>query len=624
MLAAHVSRLISVLAVALALVGEASAQQPSAATPRRHVIAKLGTAQYAADFKHFDWVNPSAPKGGLIRLSWTGSFDNLNSSTIKGTLAPGITLLTEASLFTPSLDEPATAYGLVAEWVSYPDDFSAATFGLHTSARFSDGKTITPEDVIFSFEEQKRASPSIAIYYRDVTSVAKTGEREVTFKFAKPGNRDLPYVVSLLGIIPKHYWSATGGNGEIRDLALSTLEPPVAAGPYRIKSVDAGRSISYERIKDWWAKDLPVNVGLWNFDEIRITMYRDDVPQFEALKSGDIDMQEEYSSKKWATGYDIPAVRDGRLKKTVLEKRTVADLQGFVFNLRRQRFSDLRVRRAFALAYNFESANASLFYGLYSRTNSMFENSELAQQGVAAGRELAILETHRAKVPPEVFGPAFKSPTAKTADDERRNLREAARLLAEAGWTLDKGQLRHAGTGEALTVEFLSYDTQFDRIVLPYKQNLEKLGIRLNFRIVDPTLYETRLKTYDFDMITDAYLMSHAPGNELREMWGSAAASQEASRNRAGIRNEAVDAIIEDVIYARNRADLIAATRALDRVLLWNTYIIPQWFNPTVWIAHWDKFGRPQRTPSQDPGNLAIWWIDATAAGKLEAHNARK
>ena len=618
------SRLIAGLALASAIVGEASAQQQPAAAPRRHVIAKLGTAQYPADFKYFDWVNPAAPKGGTARLAWIGSFDNLNNSTIKGTLAPGITLFTESGLFAPSLDEPATAYGLIAEWVTYPEDFSSATFGLRASARFSDGKPITPEDVVFSLEEQKRASPPIAIYYRDVVSAAKTGEREVTFRFAKSGNRDLPYIVGLLGIIPKHYWSAKGSNGETRDLAHSTLEPPIAAGPYRIKSVDAGRSIVYERIKDWWAKDLPVNVGQWNFDAVRYTMYRDDVPLFEALKSGDIDLHEENSSKKWATGYDIASVRDGRLKKAVLEKRTVADLQGFVFNLRRQRFSDLRVRRAFALAYNFESANASLFYGLYSRINSMFENSELAHQGVPNGRELAILEAHRAKVPPEVFGPAFRSPAAPNADDERRNLREASRLLAEAGWTLDKGQLRQAKTGEAMVVEFLNYDTQFDRIVLPFKQNLEKLGVRLNIRIVDPTLYETRLKTYDFDMITDAYLMSHAPGNELREMWGSAAASQEASRNRAGIRNAAVDAIIEDVIYARNRADLIAATRALDRVLLWNTYIIPQWHNPTVWIAHWDKFGRPQRTPSQDPGNIATWWSDATAVSKLEALNARK
>ncbi len=591
--------------------------------PRRHAISKLGDARFAADFKHFDWVDPAAPKGGLVRLAATGSFDNLNPYTIKGSPAPALGLI-DATLFAPSLDEPATAYAFIAEWVSYPADYASATFGLRASARFADGSLITPEDVVFSFEEQKRASPSIAIYYRDVTAVEKTGERQVTVRFAKAGNRDLPYLVSLLSIIPKAYWHAKNGSGEPRDLANTTLEPPLSAGPYRIKTVDAGRSITYERVKDWWAKDLPVNLGQYNFDEIRYTMYRDDLPQFEGLKAGDIDLTEENSSKRWATGYDTPAVRDGRLKKVVLERKTVADLQGFVLNVRRAKFADLRVRRAFALAYDFESANASLFYGLYKRINSVFENSELAQQGLPTGRELAILEHHRDKLPPEVFTTPYKAPVNANGDDVRRNLREAARLLAEAGWKLDKGQLRHTVSGEALTAEFLNYDTQFDRIVLPYKQNLEKLGVRIDIRIVDATLYEKRVKTFDFDMITDANVMSYAPGNELREFWGSAAASKEASRNRAGIQNPAVDAIIEDVIYARDRPELIAAARALDRVILWNQYIIPQWYNPTAWVAYWNKFGRPTKHPSQDPGVLTTWWYDASAAAKLEASHARK
>ena len=593
------------------------------APARRHAISRLGDARFPADFKHFDWVDPAAPKGGIVRLAATGSFDNLNPNTIKGSLAPAVGLI-DASLFAPSLDEPATAYGLIAEWVSYPEDYASATFGLRAAARFGDGAPITPEDVIFSFEEQKRASPSIAIYYRDVTAVEKTGPREVTFRFAKAGNRDLPYIVSLLGIVPKHYWSARSASGEPRDLANTTLEPPVGAGPYRIKFVDRGRAITYERVADWWGRDLPVNLGQYNFDEIRYTMYRDDVPQFEALKAGDVDLTEENSSKRWATGYDIPAVRNGRLKKVVLEKKTVADLQGFVLNTRRAKFSDLRVRRAFALAYDFESANASLFYGLYRRINSIFDNSELAHQGLPSGRELAILEMHRDKLPPEVFTTPYKSPVNANVDDIRRNLREASRLLTDAGWTLAKGKLRNVTTGEAMTAEFLNYDTQFDRIVLPYKQNLEKLGIRIDIRIVDASNYENRVKAFDFDMITDAYLMSHAPGNELRELWGSASAGKEASRNRAGVRNPAIDAIIEDTIYARDRPELIAAARALDRAMLWNHYIIPQWFNPTAWIAYWDKFGRPARHPSQDPGVLTTWWYDSAAAAKLEAVNARK
>lgn len=615
------SRAVLLGALCAVALGYPAAAQTGA--PRRHVISKLGDAKYPAGYTSFDWVNPAAPKGGHVRVAATGSFDNLNPFTIKGSTAPALGL-TDATLFAASLDEPATAYAFVAEWVSYPADYASATFGLRAAARFADGSPITPDDVIFSFEEQKRASPSVAIYYRDVTAALKSGDREVTFRFAKAGNRDLPYLVSLLSIIPKAFWQAKGASGEPRDLANTTLEPPVSPGPYRIKSVDTGRSIVYERVTDWWAKDLPVNAGQYNFDEIRYTMYRDDLPQFEALKAGDIDLAEENSSKRWATGYDTTAVRDGRLKKVVLEKKTVADLQGFLLNQRRAKFTDLRVRRAFALAYDFESANASLFYGLYKRINSVFENSELAHQGLPVGRELAILEPYRDKLPPEVFTTPYKAPVNANGDDFRRNLREAARLLAEAGWKLDKGQLRQAVTGEALTAEFLNYDTSFDRIVLPYKQNLEKLGIRLDIRIVDATLYEKRVKTFDFDMITDANVMSYAPGNELREFWGSAAASKEASRNRAGIQNPVVDAIIEDVIYARDRPELIAAARALDRVILWSQYIIPQWYNPNAWVAYWDKFGRPAKHPSQDPGVLTTWWYDAAAAGKLEASNARK
>ena len=614
------SGLIAAVALTLAIVDKASAEQPAL---RRHAISKIGDPKFPPGYTHFDWVNPQAPKGGFVRLSSVGSFDNLNQATIKGVVAPGIALI-DASLFIPSLDEPATAYGFIADWVSYPDDFTSATFGINPAARFNDGRPITPEDVVYSFDEQKRASPSIGIYYRDVVRAEKTGEREVTFRFAKPGNRDLPYITSLLTILPKHYWTAKGANGEPRDLANTTLEPPLSAGAYRIKRLDAGRAIVYERVKDWWGRDLPVNVGQYNFDELRYVMYRDDLPQFEALKSGLVDVTEEHSSKKWATGYDIPAVRDGRLKRLVLAKKIVADLQGFALNTRKPKFADPRVRRAFALAYDFESANNSLFYGLYRRINSAFENSELAHQGIPAGRELALLEKVRDKVPPEVFTTPYKSPVNATADDLRRNLREAARLLAEAGWTINRGVLSNARTGDPMTVEFLNSDTQFDRIVLPYKQNLEKLGIQVTIRIVDSTLYENRLKTYDFDMITDVLVMSQAPGNELRELWGSGSADKEASRNRIGIKNPAIDALIEDVIYAQSREDLIAAARALDRVMLWNHYLILQWYLPDAWIAHWDKFARPAKHPSQDPGVLSTWWIDPAAASKLEAANARK
>jgi microcin C transport system substrate-binding protein len=602
-----------------------TASRPAKADPLQHraAIAKLGTPKEPPGFAHFDWVNPDAPKGGRMRLSSIGSFDNLNQATIKGAAAPGLALTLD-SLFSASPDEPATAYALIAEWVAYPDDVSFAVFGLNPNARFQDGHPIAPEDIIFSFDEQKKASPSIALYYRDVMSIEQTGQRDVTFHFKRAGNRDLPYFVSLLGILPRHYWTGKTPSGAPRDLSNTTLEPPLGSGPYRIKAVDRGRTIVYERVKDYWAKDMPVNRGLYNFDEISFAIYRDDVPEFEALEVGEVDIREENVSRRWATGYDFPAVRDGRIKKVELETKAVAQLQAFVLNTRRPRFADPRVRHAFALAYDFESANNTLFYGLYRRINSIFENSELAQTGVPAGLELDILESVREKVPPEVFGPAYKSPINATETDLRRNLREAGRLLHEAGWKVENGHLQSAETGQRLTVEFLSPDATFDRIILPYQQNLAKLGIDLSIRVVEPTQYEQRLKTFDFDMITDTFVQSHSPGNELRELLGSDAADKSASRNRAGIREPGVDAIIERVIYARTRDELVAACRALDRVVLWKHYFTLQWYNPNSWYAYWDKFGRPARHPSQDPSVTTTWWFDEAAARRLEGRNASK
>lgn len=617
------SFVLSFALISVAATARANAQQPATGAGRLHAISRLGPPKFPADFKHFDWVNPTAPKGGRVNISGIGSFDSLNSFTFKGVQAPALALL-DATLFAPSLDEPATAYAFIAEWAEIAPDQSAVTFGLRPEARFNDGRPITPVDVVFSFEEQVKASPSVAIYYRDVAKAEVTGERAVTFRFSTTSNRDLPYAVSLLSVVPRHYWTGRSSSGGERSLSETTLEPPVGAGPYRIKTFDTGRSITYERVADWWAKHLPVALGQYNFGEIHVTMFRDDLPEFEALKSGDIDLNEENSSKKWATGYDIPAVKAGHLKKIELERKTVAGLQGFVFNTRKARFADPRVRRAFALAFDFETANKSLFYGLYRRLNSVFDNSDLAHRGLPEGRELALLEKLRDKVPPEVFTAEYKSPVNAGADDQRKNLREAARLLAEAGWKVEGGVLRHAKSGETMTLEFLNFDTQFDRIVLPYKQALEKLGARVTLRVTDPTQYENRLKKFDFDVITDNYAMSHAPGNELRELWSSTSADKEASRNRIGIKNPAVDLLIDEVITAKSRDDQIAAARALDRVILWNHYIVLQWHNPMAWIAHWSKFGRPAKHPSQDPGVLVTWWYDAEAAAKLEAAHAKK
>jgi microcin C transport system substrate-binding protein len=594
---------------------------PVAATEaqvRHHAITTIGPIKHGPDYTHFDWVDPAAPKGGTLRLAGIGKFDSLNRHTYRGIAAPYLALIND-TLMDSNPDEPATSYGLIAEWVSMPPDISSATFGLRPQARFHDGSPVTPEDVIFSLDEQKRAWPSMAIFLRDVTSAEKTGEREVTFRFARAGSRDLPLSVGVLPILPRHYWTAKGANGEPRDLVRSTLEPPLGSGPYRIKSVDAGRGIVFERVRDYWARDLPVRRGQYNFDEIRVAMYRDDIPEFEAVKAGDIDVHPENSSKRWATQYDIPPVRDGRLVKLVHKSGAVAQMQGFVLNTRRAKFADPRVRHAFALAYDFETANTSLFYGLYTRVNSYFDNSELAPRGKPEGRELELLEKWRAEVPAEVFGQPYKSPVNATSAQQRDNLREALRLLAEAGWKVKNGALRHDKTGEAMTVEYLNYDTSFDRIVLPYQRQLAKIGIRLDIRVVDATQYEERAKTYDFEMISDVYGQSHAPGNELRENFGSASADRPASRNRIGIKNPAVDALIEEVIYAPDRAQVVAAARALDRVLMWSHTIVPQWYNSDNWIVHSSRLGRPERMPSQEIAWLAAWWVKPQAAGGVKA-----
>lgn len=598
------------IALGLTLARPAVAQQPDA---RRHAISKIGEPWHGPDFQHFRWVNPKAPKGGFVRIAGIGKFDSFNGFTYRGSVAPSIALLHD-SLFASSSDEPATAYGLIAEWVSFPADYSSATFGLRAGARFHDGRPITPADVVFSLDELKKASPAIAIYYRDVVRAEVTGEREVTFRFARAGSRDLPYAVSLLSVVPRHYWTAIGANGEPRDLSKTTLEPPVGSGPYRIRSFEAGRRVDYERVRDYWAKDLAVNRGQYNFDEIRVVMFRDDVPEFEAFKAGEIDIHPETSSRKWATLYTFPAVRDGRVIKLAHESSAVAQMQGFVLNMRRPKFMDPRVRRAFALAYDFESANSSLFYGLYKRINGFFDNSDMAPRGRPEGRELALLERHRANVPAEAFGEPYRSPVHGGAARTRENLREALRLLAAAGWRISGGVLRHGVTGEAMEVEYLGYDRGFDRIVLPYQANLEKVGIKLSIRVVDASQYEERLKRYDFEMITDVLAQSHAPGSEVREMFGSAAADRPASRNRAGIKSPVVDALVEDVIYARDRADQVAAARALDRVLMWNHVIIPQWYNSQNWIGHWSHVRRPDPMPSLEPAWLVTWWSDAAAA----------
>jgi microcin C transport system substrate-binding protein len=587
----------------------ASASEPA----KHHALSLVGEPGYGPDFKHFAWVNPDAPKGGRVRMMGTGSFDSLNSVPPKGDAAGGLGWIYD-SLMQDSPDEASTAYGLIAEWVSYPDDFSSATFQLRPTARFHDGKPITPEDVIFSMEVMKKVSPFGAKYYRNVVNAEQIGESQVKFSFDVTGNRELPLIVGQLEVFPKHYWTGTGSNGEPRDLSKPTLEIPVGSGPYRIKEVDPGRSITYERVKDWWAKDLPVSKGQWNFDEVRIVYFRDSIPGFESFKAGELDYWSENSAKNWATRFDFDAFRRGQVVKEKLPVKQVAPMQAFAFNIRRPQFQDPRVREAFNLAFNFEQANKTLLYDQYLRVNSYFDNSELGAKGLPQGRELEILNEVKDKVPPEVFTTEWKNPVNVGAEEDgRKNMARAAKLLAKAGYIVKDGVLTNAA-GVQLKVEFLNNSPDWERLILPYVGALQRLGIKASLRTVDSAQWIGRVRKFDFDVTVFTFRQSESPGNEQRDYWGSDAADTEGSRNIIGIKNPAVDHLIEKIILAKDRVDLVAATRALDRVLLWNHYVVPQWHGPFDRLAMWNVFGRPERLPQRASSFFRVWWWDEAKA----------
>ncbi len=610
---------------------------------KRHAMSLVGAPKFAADFKHFDWVNPDAPKGGLVRQWAFGSFDSLNNFTVKGDSALGLGLIYDQLMVT-STDEPSTEYGLIAEWVSYPDDFSSATFKLREEARFHDGKPITPEDVIFTMEALKKAHPGYAFYYKNVVKIEKTGPREVTFRFDVKNNRELPLIVSQLTILPKHYWTGKTAAGKQRDLSKSSLDIPLGSGAYKISRVEAGRVIEYSRVKDWWAKDLPVAIGQYNFDTIRFSYYRDRTPAFESFKTGQIDYWAENSSQKWATAYDIAPVKKGYIKKHKITLKTPQAMQAFILNTRRSQFNDARVRRALNLAFDFEWANKNLFYNQYTRTGSYFENTELASSGLPAKDELTLLEPLRGKIPDEVFTTTYKNPANKAPGDFRKHLQQAQKLLTDAGWSMRKvavkdpdcGLLCSAMTtiglraqksqsvlrnkaGEPFAIEFLLQSPTFEKVVLPYARKLQLLGIKSTVRVVDSAQYQRRVKSFDFDVMIGSLAQSHSPGNEQREFWGSAAAGRPGSRNIIGIKDPAIDKLIDHIIFAKDRKSLVAATHALDRVLLWNHFVVPQWFVPYERIAMWEKFGQPARQSSQSVAFLRAWWYDKDAAQKLDA-----
>ncbi len=609
-----------------------------------HGLSLFGDLKYPDGFKQFDYVNAQAPKAGVARQVAFGTFDNFNTvvAGVKGSIAGGVDFIYD-TLMAPSLDEISAEYGLLAEKVTYPKDISSVTYRLRAAAKWHDGKPVTVEDVIFSFDAFKKHHPQYAAYYRHVIKAEKTGVHDVTFTFDVPNNRELPQIVGQLNVLPKHWWEGQDASGKKRDIGSTTLEPPLGNGAYRVKEFVAGRTVAFERVPDYWGKDLNINIGRDNFNELRFEYFRDPTVAIEAFKADHIDWRNENSAKSWATAYDFPAVLD---KRVVLEEFPINSsgiMQAFSFNTRHDKFKDARVRRAFNFAFNFEEMNKQIFFNQYRRIGSYFEGTELASSGLPEGRELEILEKVRGKVPAEVFTTRYTNPVVDSPDAIRNNLREAIRLLRDAGWTVrdevdpanppglfdrfmsmiglkqevTKKVLRGPRGGEPMIVEFLVEDPNAERFVLFYKPSLERLGIEVNVRTVDVAQYQNRLRQWDFDIVVASWPQSLSPGNEQLDFWGSKAADDPGSRNFIGIKNPAVDALIEAVIFAKDRADLVAATKALDRVLLWNFYVVPQWAYGKVRAARWDRFSRPDPLPKYGRSAFpTIWWWDAQKAAK--------
>lgn len=583
-----------------------------------HGSTLIGDIKYPEDFKHFDYVNPDTPKGGRVRLSGNGTFDSFNFVVPRGNIPLGLGLIYD-TLTTSALDEAYGDYGLVAEALKYPADYSQVTYRLRKDARWHDGEPITADDVIFSLNVLKEHNPGQAFYYRNVIKAEETAQGEVTFTFDQKGNRELPHIVGQLLILPKHYWEGEDASGVKRDITAGTLEPPLGSGAYKIKSFTAGRNVSYERVTDYWAADLPVNVGSNNFDEVRYEFYRDDTVELEAFKADEFDWRTETTAKNWATAYEIPPVENGWIKLEAFPERGRALMLGFVPNLRREKFRDPRVRRALSYLFNFEEMNSTIFFNLYERLDSYFHGSDLASSGLPEGRELEILETVRGMVPEEVFTKTYTNPVSGDRRSMRTNLRQALDLFEEAGWVLKNNKLVNAETDQPFTIEYLLNGPSFERVALRYKESMARAGIELIVRSVDSSQYVNRLRSSDFDLIYTGWPQSLSPGNEQRDFFGSEAADRSGSRNYGGIKNEAVDALIERIIFAKDRDELVAATRAMDRVLLWNHYVIPGWSQSVTNVARWDRFSAPDPLPEYSTGFPTIWWWDAEKAARIES-----
>jgi len=590
---------LATLAIAAALLAAPALAEP------RYGLSAFGELKYPADFKNFEYVNPDAPKGGRLAMIGTAgrtTFDSFNNFILKGDAAQGLEYLFD-SLMARALDEPDAVYSLVASSAEVAPDGRSVVFKMRPEAKFADGTPVTADDVVFSFTNLKeKGHPNFMLSLRDVVKAEAIDPLTVRYEFKGDLIRDLPLVVAELPILSKAFYTK-------HPFDQSSLEKPLGSGPYQIGDYKPGTYVSYKRRPDYWAKDLPVNRGRFNFDELRYEYYRDRTLELEGLKSATFDFREEFTSMDWATGYDIPAVKEGRLVRLVMPDQRPSGAQGFFINTRREPFKDKRVREALGLAFDFEWSNKNLFFELYKRTQSFFENSDMKATGLPSPEELALLEPFKDKLPPEVFGEPFSPPVTDASGRDRQFLKRARDLLTAAGY---------GDGGKPLKVEILSFEEGFDRIIIPYVNNLKRIGVDASLRRVDPAQYERRMKSFDFDMSIQRYALRLTPGVEVKSYWGSDAAAMDGSFNLAGIKDPVVDALIAKMVEAQSRAELVTAARALDRVLRAGHYWVPQWYKAEHNVAFWNEFSRPAVKPKYDEGVIETWWFDADKAAKLK------
>lgn len=570
-------------------------------------IALHGAPKYKPGFTHFEIVNPNAPKGGEIRLSAVGTFDSTHPFILKGEAVTGVSTLVYESLMDQSTEEPFTLYAHIADTIDVADDKSSVTFTLNPKARWHDGEPITADDVVWTFNTLiEKGAPFFKAYYGAVKSVEAKNASTVRFVFSTPGNTELPLIVAQLPVLPKHFWAT-------RKFEETTLSAPLGSGPYKLEALTPGRSVTYKRVADWWAADLPSQKGKYNFDTIRFDYYLDQTVALEAFFAGQYDVQQENIAKQWATAYNVPSIKDGRIIKAEIDNQRPMGMQAFIFNTRRALFADPKVRQALAYAFDFESSNRQFAFSAYARTDSFFENSDLAATGLPSAAELKLLEPLRAQIPPEVFTQIYAPPKTDGTGNARTNLKTASDLLDAAGYKLGPDGVRvHAETGTKLAFEFIDNNPAFERWIQPFVRNLKRIGVAATYRTIDPSQYQNRMQNYDFDMTVNVIAQSESPGNELYDFWGSAKADVPGSRNLIGIKNPAVDALIEHIVTAKTYTELQTATRALDRVLLWNHYVIPNWYYGKWRLAWWNKFDKPEKLSPKDPGILETWWVKPT------------